>query len=108
MRVVLAKLSLVCISLIVISLMLTGQSSAKIDQETIVGMWLFDEGKGEVTKDSSGNGNDGKLMNGPKWVDGKFGKALEFDGTDDNVEMPNDSGLPSGAQDRTTQLRHGR
>ncbi len=101
MRVVLAKLSLVCISLIVISLMLTGQSSAKIDQETIVGMWLFDEGKGEVTKDSSGNGNDGKLMNGPKWVDGKFGKALEFDGTDDNVEMPNDSGLPSGAQDRT-------
>ena len=101
MRVVLARLSLLCISLIAISLILTGHSSAKIDLSTCVGMWLLDEGKGEVARDPSGNGNDGKLMNGPKWVDGKFGKALEFDGSDDYVEMPNDSGLPSGAQERT-------
>lgn len=42
-------------------------------------MWFFDEGKGDMAKDSSDNGNHGKLMNSPKWVQGKFGKALEFD-----------------------------
>ena len=87
------KLALVCISLIIISLMLTGQSSAKMDPSTCIGMWLFDEGAGKVAEDSSGNGNDGELMNGPKWVDGKFGKALEFDGTDDAVEIPDSDSL---------------
>ena len=95
------RLTIVCISFIVISLMLAGVSSAKIDPETIVGMWLFDEGKGDVAKDSSGNGNDGKLMNGPKWVAGKFGKALEFDGKDDYVEMISSLSLDPGKGDMT-------
>jgi hypothetical protein len=82
-----ARLTLVYISLIVISLILTGQSSAKIDPKTCVGMWLFDEDKGDTAKDSSGNGNDGKIT-GAKWVDGKFGKALSFNGTSDFVEIP--------------------
>ena len=47
----------------------------------VIGIWLFDEGQGDTTEDSSGNGHDGTLVNGPKWVQGKFGKALEFDGT---------------------------
>jgi hypothetical protein len=51
-------------------------------------MWLFDEVKGDTSKDFSSNGNDGKLMNGPKWVDGKIGKALDFDGEADYVEIP--------------------
>jgi hypothetical protein len=42
-----------------------------------VGQWLFDEGKGDTVKDSSGKGHDGKI-NGAKWVKGKFGTALEF------------------------------
>ncbi|HGJ65600.1 TPA: LamG domain-containing protein [bacterium] len=61
------------------------QSYAKINPDTIVCLLNFDEGKGDVAKDSSGNGKDGTLMNGPKWVDGKFGKALEYDGKDDYV-----------------------
>ena len=87
MKVVVAILALVCVSLIFTSLIFTSSSDAKIDPETIVGMWFFDENTGEVAKDTSNNGNDGKLMNGPKWVDGKFGKALEFDGQDDYVDM---------------------
>ena len=47
----------------------------------------FDEGQGEVAGDLSGNGHDGKLE-GPKWVEGKFGKALAFDGVDNFVEIP--------------------
>lgn len=54
----------------------------------VVGAWLFDEGQGEIAKDSSGNKNDGKI-NKAKWVNGKYGKALEFNGVDANVEIQN-------------------
>ena len=67
-------------------------SYAALDPDTIVGIWKFDEGKGDTTKDVSGNGNDGTLINKPKWVDGKFGKALEFDGSS-FVDMGNDESL---------------
>ena len=62
-------------------------SFADIDPENIMGMWLFDEGKGGVATDSSKQGNDGEI-HGAKWVDGKFGKALEFDGASNWVEVP--------------------
>ena len=58
-----------------------------------VGVWLFDEGKGNVAKDASGNGNDGIIKGNVKWKDGKFGKALAFDGLDATVEIPNSSTL---------------
>ena len=48
------KIAMVSISLIFISLMLTVRSNAEIDPKNIVGMWLFDEGKGKVTEDVSG------------------------------------------------------
>ncbi|MCD6506793.1 LamG domain-containing protein [Candidatus Poribacteria bacterium] len=56
--------------------------------EDLVGLWLFDEGKGDTVKDSSGMGNDGKAEGGPKWVDGKYGGGMEFDGVDDMVVIP--------------------
>jgi len=71
----------------VIGLIFADLGYAKIDWETAVGIWLFDEEKGDVASDTSGNGNDGQLMNAPKWVEGKFSKALEFDGKDDYVEV---------------------
>ena len=43
----------VFVSLMVISLMVSGISSAKVSFKDCVGMWLFDEDKGDVAKDSS-------------------------------------------------------
>ena len=83
----LARLSLVCASLIVMSLWFTGQSLAKIDPKSLVGLWLLNEGKGDQAKDSSEKGNDGTLTNGPKWAAGKFGKALEFSGANQYVRI---------------------
>lgn len=40
----------------------------------------MDEGQGDTVADHSGNGNDGVLEDGPIWVDGKSGKALQFSG----------------------------
>ncbi|MDE0399754.1 MAG: LamG domain-containing protein [Candidatus Poribacteria bacterium] len=75
MKKLLFILGVVCFSLIAVHI-----STAEIDLETAVGIWLFDEGKGDVAGDLSGQGNDGELMKSPKWVKGKFGSALEFDG----------------------------
>jgi hypothetical protein len=54
-------------------------------QGGLVGYWKFDEGSGNVALDGSGNGNTGILENNPIWVDGKYSKALSFDGIDDFV-----------------------
>ena len=68
-------------------LLIAPHGFADIDPDSITGMWLFDEGKGGVATDASENGNDGEI-HGAKWVDGKFGKALEFDGAGNWVEVP--------------------
>ena len=69
----------------------------------VVGAWHFEEGSGTIAHDTSGEGNDGTLYDGnttnndgntpPQWIDGKFGKALSFDGVDDYVEVADDSSL---------------
>lgn len=87
-----ATLTLVCVSLIIG--IFTVQSSAKIDPNAIVGIWLFDEGKGNVAKDSSKNGHDGQVPGGIKWAPGKWGQALEFSGSSgDYVKVPHDDAL---------------
>jgi hypothetical protein len=55
----------------------------------LVGWWKFDEIDGSIAYDSSGNGNDGNLTNGPTWTEGKIGGALSFDGVDDYVNLGN-------------------
>lgn len=40
----------------------------------------FDEGSGLIAEDASNFNNDCTLKGNPKWIDGKFGKALELDG----------------------------
>ena len=77
----------VFVSLMVISLMVAGISSA-VPFKNCVGMWLFDENKGDVVKDSSLKGNDGKITGEAKswkFVEGKFGNAVEFDGVTASV-----------------------
>ena len=59
----------------------TNFASAQLDFDGALGIWLLDEGKGDDVEDFSGNDNGGSFAQGkPKWVDGKFGQALEFDG----------------------------
>jgi len=87
MKNTIARLTLVFVSLIVLGLIPTGQSYARIDPDKAVAIWLFDEGEDEITKDSSDNGNDGEFVGNPKWVKGKFGNALSFNGAGDVVRI---------------------
>jgi parallel beta-helix repeat protein len=57
------------------------------------GLWHFDEGAGTAVYDSSGWNNDGTVYGGAVWTDGKAGKALDFDGVDDYVEVPDSDSL---------------
>jgi len=58
-----------------------------------VAHWDMDEGSGAKINDKSGNGNDGTLVNGPTWTQGKYGSALSFDGVDDYVDAGNQQNL---------------
>jgi hypothetical protein len=50
----------------------------------LVGHWKLDDGSGTTVSDSSGNGNDGTLVDNPTWditwIPGIAGSALEFYG----------------------------
>lgn len=60
---------------------LTTPLYAGLDDKSLVLYLSFDEGKGGDAADGSVHGHDGELIKDPAWVDGQFGKALEFDGT---------------------------
>ncbi|MCP4263197.1 MAG: LamG domain-containing protein [Planctomycetes bacterium] len=83
------RLTIICISFIFVSLMFAGQSYAEVNSENILGIWLLDEGNGDITEDSSGNGHDGTLGGGPTWIDGVYGKALDFSGSSSYVDCGN-------------------
>lgn len=79
--------------------------SGSAPKDGLVGYWGLDDGTGVNAKDGSGLGNDGALVEGvqdsspsmmaPKWIEGKKGKALEFDGVDDWVRVPRSDSLDS-------------
>ncbi len=52
--------------------------------EDLTAHWRFDDD----VKDSSGNGYDGTIVGAPSYADSRIGKALDFDGLNDHVEVP--------------------
>jgi len=77
------KVMLICMALVAVCGFIRTASAE------LVGYWSFDEGAGAIANDGSGNGNDGTLENGPEWTAGQFGDAVQFDGTDDYVNVGN-------------------
>ena len=72
------------------ALIISVSVASAVDLERgLVAYYSFDDCS---AKDLSGNGNDG-IIYGAKCVDGKFGKALRFDGVDDYVNVGDVSSL---------------
>ena len=63
----------------------------------LLGWWRFDDGGSDTAEDASGNGNDGAIA-GAEWVQGEFGTALHFGGTDAQVAVPQVRGLDGSAE----------
>jgi Concanavalin A-like lectin/glucanases superfamily len=55
----------------------------------LLGYWPMNEGSGNRVADNSGFNNFGTTTSNQTWVNGKFGKALNFNGTTDYVNMGN-------------------
>lgn len=62
-------------------------------EDNLVLYYKLDETTGATAADSSGNGDDGTLVNFPgddsEWVTAQTNNGLEFDGTDSRVSGPN-------------------
>lgn len=53
----------------------------------LIAHYSFDEGSGNLTKDQTGKNGDGTINGETVWVDGKFGKALLFNGNNSYVSV---------------------
>jgi len=72
----------------------TGQKGMPSSTANLVSLWHFDEGSGTTVADSNlSNGNDGTISGVPDWVDGRLGKALNFDGSLNSVDCGNEATL---------------
>jgi hypothetical protein len=65
------------LTVIIAGCQLVGTRAGKI--AGLKGNWSFNEGKGNIVKNVAGT-NHGEIQGGLKWVAGKYGKALEFNG----------------------------
>jgi len=80
------------ISLIIFICLSINTAKAQVDDSLVLHL-IFDEGENDTVMDYSNYNNDGSIKGDPKWVDGKSGFALQFDGSDDSVEIPHADSL---------------
>ena len=69
------------------------QNAGALSDLDLLGLWTFDELQDEIVEDTSGKGNDGGIKGDVQSVEGKFGKALKFDGKTGCVPIPDSSSL---------------
>jgi hypothetical protein len=88
-------LMLFCILFVTIMISKVFATSNTAKEEGLISYWNFDELEEGDTEflDLSGNGRHGILHNNTHPIEGKFGKALKFDGLADYAEIPYDAGL---------------
>jgi len=70
-----------------------GCYAADAPEKGLIAYWSFDEGSGNVAKDTSGKGHNGKIY-GAKYEKGKMGYCLSFDGVDNFVSVPDFADAP--------------
>jgi len=56
----------------------------------LIGYWTMDKSNidGQIVRDISGNNNHGEIIGNPQTARGIIGEALDFDGVDDYVALP--------------------
>ena len=94
---VIAMIAVPCLGLL--------SSAAAGGEAGLVACWQFEESEGEVVKDTSGCGNQGRICGGAGRIKDIFGSCLSFDGVDDYVEVADSENLNFGdSTDFTLEL----
>jgi hypothetical protein len=80
----------ICFISFILVLGLVGNAMAQIDPATVTTghVYLFDNVTATDLPDDSANSNTGTIVADPQVVDGLKGKALQFDGVDDGIQIP--------------------
>ena len=76
------------ITILILALFCNNMSVKAVDKTSLVAYWAFDETNGSSAIDSSGNGNLGTLMGNATFAPGKIGNAVNLDGTNSGVDIP--------------------
>ena len=84
------SISLMFASILII---LAGSHVCAAPNDSLVLYLTFDDTRGGTAKDQSLYGNDGTLEGDPQQVKGKFGNALELNGSTDYVRIPKSDSL---------------
>ncbi|MFH1718381.1 MAG: hypothetical protein ABIF19_13590 [Planctomycetota bacterium] len=82
----------------ILLLVLAGKAMAQIDPATVTTgpVYLFDNVSGNQLLDDSISNNTGTIVGDPQVVDGLKSKALQFDGVDDLIRIPDSPNINSG------------
>ncbi|MEK7184212.1 MAG: LamG domain-containing protein, partial [Patescibacteria group bacterium] len=70
----------------------SGYGAGNMTLTSNIGLWHLNESSGTIA-DSSGNGNTGTLSGASYGASGRFNTALDFDGVDDFVSVPDSQTL---------------
>ena len=81
---------LICVASFLIVLALAGNAAAQLDPAAVdTGhVYLFEDVSGGQVQDDSANSLTATIVGDPQVVDGIRGKALQFDGVDDGIDIP--------------------
>jgi len=108
-RAMLKKIPYPLFSMTVITtvMLLTGVAWAqKVVTDGLIGFWTLDKDTidGNTVSDSLGK-NHGEIFGDPEIVEGKINGALEFDGKDDYIDLPNMENEVAVTMELWTKLR---
>ncbi len=79
----------ITMSLLIISFALSTVLSAQpATGATLAGWWKLDETSGTAAADSSGNGRNGTVVGGAKWIAGTNGGAIQLTSVGDRIDLP--------------------
>ena len=73
-----------------------------VDEPGLAGYWKFDEGEGNLARDSSGGGHTGKATD--NWAQGDFGTCIRAGGAPGAVILPDGAYLHPGKGDFTVAM----
>ncbi len=86
-------------------LVITESQGKQLDSDSnTIALWHLNEGVGTTFHDATSNHNDGTMIDANWTDDGRFAKALQFDGTGDYLTVPISPSLQSISNDATIEM----
>ncbi|MEK6796398.1 MAG: LamG domain-containing protein [Spirochaetota bacterium] len=79
-------------------------SSLLLADDGLIARYRFNEGRGPIILDVSGNGNHAVIRGAIRWTEGVSGGALEFDGKTTHVECPARASLTAERPAQTIEV----